>query len=85
VPYNPYNEEVYDLKDVEITDILSRVWCHSSIFTDKTATSFGKWCSKNKVNFTKITQKRKIDAERSRFRPLYVIKEEFTGKIKLLL
>lgn len=61
----------------------------TNLFDDKNLNSFTTWCSRKKVNFldVNISRKRvKINQEEhcNRFRKLYVLKEELTGKVQYL-
>lgn len=78
--YNP-NSKMYEEQPITING-LSKVWGHSNLFADKSATSFNKWCSKRNVKFfTQETKRRKNDFDqRVSVRSLYVIKDEHISK-----
>ncbi|KAI9269647.1 hypothetical protein EDC94DRAFT_581775 [Helicostylum pulchrum] len=81
VPFDPYNEEVYEQRDVTMKDILSLLWKYTDKFDGKTINSFTSWCSKSKFPFMQVESSRKSlknnDMERIRYRRLYVVKDEF--------
>ncbi|ORX42678.1 hypothetical protein DM01DRAFT_1330024 [Hesseltinella vesiculosa] len=81
IPYDPHNDEVYELSNISVHTILSTVWKHSRIFDNKSVISFTTWCSKNKVHFVQADRKRKRDQQGNRYRVLFVAKEHFISSI----
>ncbi|KAG1122593.1 hypothetical protein G6F42_011335 [Rhizopus arrhizus] len=59
--------------------MLSTVWKYSSLFDEKSILSFTKWCSHKKLDFMKVTPKRRLtkDGERLNIRTLFVLKKQF--------
>jgi hypothetical protein len=77
---DPQNNEIYYRKDLSMKQILSVVWNYSTIFDEKTITSFGRWCTSQKLEFTTVNPKRKHDNDGLiRTRELFVLKDEYIG------
>ncbi|CAO3626032.1 unnamed protein product [Mucor hiemalis] len=79
LPTDPFNEEVYECKQVEVEEILSFVQKHSPLFAKATVSSLGKWLKSAKVILTESTMKRIIrnTGEKVQARNLYVMKDEY--------
>ncbi|KAI9361575.1 hypothetical protein BD770DRAFT_305551, partial [Pilaira anomala] len=53
---DPYNEEMYEQRDVSMKDILSLLWKYTDKFDNKTINSFTSWCSKSKFPFMQVVE-----------------------------
>lgn len=62
--------------------MLTTVWKYSSLFDEESILSFTKWCSHKKLDFMKVTPKRKPtnDGKRLNIRTSFVVKKQFIGK-----
>jgi hypothetical protein len=83
LPSDPNNEEVYVCKSLSMNAILSIVWKHTNILDDMNAQGFSKWCGARKLELMKAKIKRKQDELNRKIstRILYVVKDQYIGKI----
>ncbi|KAI9253629.1 hypothetical protein BY458DRAFT_443143 [Sporodiniella umbellata] len=82
LPVDPFNEEVYNCKQVEMEEILSFIQKYSRLFNKTNVNSLGKWLKSAKVNLTDSSSKRIYcsTGEKVQVRNLYVLKDEYLGK-----
>jgi hypothetical protein len=83
---DPQNEHIYDLKKISTNDVYKLVTSKTDCMNSKSELAFATWCSKKKINFMNapIIRKRQRGAN-SRYRELYVLKDEYIGDISLVL
>lgn len=87
MPDDPLNAEVYVQKYVTINELLAVTWKFTAIFNEKSSISFSKWCASRKVLFTKkelVKKTRRLNGPNGRVnvRLLYILKDEFLGKMQ---
>jgi hypothetical protein len=81
LPFDPNNQDMYEVQQISQKQMLATVWKYSSLFDEKSILSFTKWCSHKKLDFIKVTPKRRlINDERLNIRTLFVLKKQFIGK-----
>jgi hypothetical protein len=82
LPFDPNNQDMYEFQQISQKQMLATVWKYSSLFDEKSILSFTKWCSHKKLDFMKVTPKRRLtnDNERLNIRTLFVLKKQFIGK-----
>lgn len=82
--YDPNNQDMYECQGILQKQILSTMWKkYSTLFDDKSVLSFTRWCTHKKLDFLKVTPKRRLtnNGKRLSIRALLVLlKKQFIGK-----
>jgi uncharacterized lipoprotein YajG len=76
---DPNNLEVYDKRLLSTKSIFDTVTEHTSVSDKRTAQSFARWCSNNRLSFLKAEENRKGT---TRKRELYVMDDIYYGKLE---
>lgn len=76
---DPNNSKVYKIKSVATKEIFETIQLYASLFNQRTAQAFAKWCSTHSVSFLKAKPDRNSN---SRKRQLYILDDTYYGKPK---
>jgi hypothetical protein len=84
--FNPHNSSLYSFQQLTTKDIFNTVCKHTDYFQKKKLKGFTTWCSQKNMHFFKAESSRKRIKSSEGFvyerqRGLYVVKEEYLGKI----
>ncbi|ORY95764.1 hypothetical protein BCR43DRAFT_312346 [Syncephalastrum racemosum] len=77
------NSELYTLQRTAMKDVLNLTWKYSTLYDNKTADSFAKWCSHQHLDLFKVPPKghNADDGDRQRVRNLFVLKSEYHANV----
>lgn len=75
----PQNPKAYQLQSVSTSEIFQTIQLYTSLFDQRNAQSFSKWCSMNCISFLKAKPDTNASSRR---RKLYVLNEEYYGTLR---